>query len=62
MLTDHIMGSEPVVINERCESFEEHKQIFTEVAHERDWAGYVLIMKQPVTDLKDKGMTIIALC
>lgn len=64
MMTDHIMGSEPVVINEKAWQAlsAEHKQIFTEVAREtRDWASnYVLETEaQDVQTLKDKGMTII---
>lgn len=64
MLTDHIMGSEPVVINEKVwqSLSEEHKQIFTEVAREtRDWASrYVLDNEAAdLQTLKDKGMTII---
>lgn len=64
MLTDHIMGSEPVVINEKVWQglSDEHKQIFVEVAREtRDWASnYVLDSEAAdLQTLKDKGMTII---
>lgn len=64
MMTDHIMGSEPVVINEKVWQglSAEHKQIFTEVAREtRDWASnYVLESEaKDVQTLKDRGMTII---
>ncbi|NMA23177.1 MAG: TRAP transporter substrate-binding protein, partial [Spirochaetales bacterium] len=64
MMTDHIMGSEPVVINEKVwkSLSDAQRQIFTEVAREtRDWASnYVL--ESEATDvqiLKDRGMTII---
>lgn len=64
MMTDHIMGSEPVVINEKVwqNLSAEHKRIFTEVAREtRDWASnYVLESEaKDVQTLKDRGMTII---
>ncbi|MDD3904216.1 MAG: TRAP transporter substrate-binding protein [Sphaerochaeta sp.] len=64
MLTDHIMGSEPVVINEKVYQAlsEEHKKIFNEVAREtRDWASnYVLNSEEKdIQTLKDKGMTVI---
>ncbi|MFA6772945.1 MAG: TRAP transporter substrate-binding protein [Sphaerochaeta sp.] len=64
MMTDHIMGSEPVVINEKVWQglSAEHKKIFTEVAREtRDWASNYVLQKEAkdVQTLKDKGMTII---
>ena len=64
MMTDHIMGSEPVVINEKVwqSLSDEHKKIFTEVAREtRDWASnYVLENEaKDLQTLKDKGMKII---
>ncbi len=64
MMTDHIMGSEPVVINEKVwqSLSEEHKQIFSEVAREtRDWASTYVQENEAkdVQTLKDKGMTII---
>jgi tripartite ATP-independent transporter DctP family solute receptor len=64
MMTDHIMGSEPVVINEKVWQglSAEHKKIFTEVAREtRDWASNYVLQNEAkdVQTLKDKGMTII---
>jgi len=64
MMTDHIMGSEPVVINEKVWKAlsDEHKKIFTDVAREtRDWISkYVRDSEaKDVQTLKDKGMTII---
>lgn len=64
MMTDHIMGSEPVVINERVwkSLSAEHQEIFRNVAREtRDWASnYVLESEErDVQTLKDKGMTVI---
>lgn len=64
MMTDHIMGSEPVVINEKVwQSLSaEHKKIFTEVAREtRDWASNYVLQNEAkdVQTLKDKGMKII---
>ncbi len=64
MMTDHIMGSEPVVINEKVWQAlsDEHKQIFSEVAREtRDWASSYVQENEAkdVQTLKDKGMTII---
>ena len=64
MMTDHIMGSEPVVINEKVWQAlsAEHKKIFTEVAREtRDWASNYVLQNEAkdVQTLKDKGMTII---
>ena len=64
MMTDHIMGSEPVVINEKVwqSLSDEHKQIFSEVAREtRDWASNYVQENEAkdVQTLKDKGMTII---
>lgn len=64
MMTDHIMGSEPVVINEKVwkSLSDEHRKIFTEVAREtRDWASnYVRDSEaKDVQTLKDKGMIII---
>lgn len=64
MLTDHIMGSEPVVINEKVWQglSDEHKQIFVDVAREtRDWASNFVLDSEAadLQTLKDKGMTII---
>lgn len=64
MMTDHIMGSEPVVINEKVWQAlsAEHKKIFTEVAREtRDWASNYVLQNEAkdVQTLKDKGMKII---
>ena len=64
MMTDHIMGSEPVVINEKVWQglSAEHKKIFTEVAREtRDWASNYVLQNEAkdVQTLKDKGMKII---
>jgi tripartite ATP-independent transporter DctP family solute receptor len=64
MMTDHIMGSEPVVINEKVwqSLSDEHKQIFREVAREtRDWASNYVQENEAkdIQTLKDKGMTII---
>ncbi|HKM06715.1 MAG TPA: TRAP transporter substrate-binding protein [Sphaerochaeta sp.] len=64
MMTDHIMGSEPVVINEKVWKAlsDEHKKIFADVAREtRDWiSNYVRDSEaKDVQTLKDKGMTII---
>lgn len=64
MMTDHIMGSEPVVINEKVWKAlsDEHKKIFADVAREtRDWISkYVRDSEaKDVQTLKDKGMTII---
>ncbi|HKL58399.1 MAG TPA: TRAP transporter substrate-binding protein [Sphaerochaeta sp.] len=64
MMTDHIMGSEPVVINEKVWKAlsDEHKKMFTDVARQtRDWASnYVRDSEaKDVQTLKDKGMTII---
>ena len=64
MLTHHIMGSEPVVINESVwqKLSDAHKQVFTKVAKEtRDWASkYVLDSEaSDLQILADKGMTII---
>ncbi|MDC7244502.1 MAG: TRAP transporter substrate-binding protein [Sphaerochaetaceae bacterium] len=64
MLTNHIMGSEPVVINESVwqKLSDEHKEIFRNVASEtREWASnYVLNSEEAdLQTLADKGMTII---
>ena len=64
MLTHHIMGSEPVVINESVwqKLSDEHKEIFTAVAKEtRDWASnYVLNSEEAdLATLAANGMTII---
>ena len=64
MMTDHIMGSEPVVINEKVWQAltDAQRTIFTEVAREtRDWASnYVRDNEaKDIQALKDKGMTII---
>lgn len=64
MMTDHIMGSEPVVINEKVWQglSAEHKKIFTEVAREtRDWASNYVLQNEAkdVQTLKEKGMKII---
>ncbi|MCF7944873.1 MAG: TRAP transporter substrate-binding protein [Spirochaetia bacterium] len=64
MLTGHIMGSEPVVINESVwqKLSDEHKEIFREAAKEtRDWASnYVLDSEaDDLQTLEDKGMTVI---
>lgn len=64
MMTDHIMGSEPVVINEKVwkSLSDEQRKMFTDVAKEtRDWASnYVRDSEaKDVQTLKDKGMTII---
>jgi tripartite ATP-independent transporter DctP family solute receptor len=64
MMTDHIMGSEPVVINEKVwEALSEaNKKIFMEVSKEtRDWiSAYVRDNEaKDIQALKDHGMTII---
>jgi tripartite ATP-independent transporter DctP family solute receptor len=64
MLTGHIMGSEPVVINESVwqKLSDEHKAVFRSVAEEtREWASnYVLDSEDSdLQILADKGMTII---
>jgi TRAP-type C4-dicarboxylate transport system substrate-binding protein len=64
MLTGHIMGSEPVVINESVwqKLSDEHKATFRSVAEEtREWASnYVLDSEDSdLQILADKGMTII---
>lgn len=64
MMTDHIMGSEPVVINEKVWKAlsDEQRKMFTEVAREtRDWASnYVRDSEaKDIQALKDKGMTVI---
>lgn len=64
MLTEHIMGSEPVVINEDVwqDLSDEHKDTFRSVAEEtREWAtDYVLESEDSdLQKLADKGMTII---
>jgi tripartite ATP-independent transporter DctP family solute receptor len=64
MLTHHIMGSEPVVINEKVwqNLSEENKEIFRKVAREtRDWASnYVRDSEaSDLATLAEKGMTII---
>lgn len=64
MLTHHIMGSEPVVINEKVWQglSEAHKKIFTDVAREtRDWASnYVRNSEEKdLQTLREKGMTVI---
>ncbi len=65
MLTGHIMGSEPVVINEEVwqSLSDENKAIFRSVAAEtRDWASdYVVNGEEKDTQtLADRGMTIIS--
>ncbi|NCC63080.1 MAG: TRAP transporter substrate-binding protein [Spirochaetia bacterium] len=64
MMTDHIMGSEPVVINESVwkSLSAEHQAIFRKVAREtRDWASNMVLESEErdIQTLKDKGMTII---
>jgi tripartite ATP-independent transporter DctP family solute receptor len=64
MLTNHIMGSEPVVINESVwqKLSDEHKAVFRSVAEEtREWASnYVLDSEESdLQTLADQGMTII---
>jgi tripartite ATP-independent transporter DctP family solute receptor len=64
MLTNHIMGSEPVVINESVwqKLSDEHKAVFRSVAEEtREWASnYVLDGEESdLQTLADQGMTII---
>jgi tripartite ATP-independent transporter DctP family solute receptor len=64
MMTDHIMGSEPVVINERVwkSLTPAHQEIFRKVAREtRDWASNMVLESEErdIQNLKDKGMTII---
>lgn len=64
MMTDHIMGSEPVVINEKVwQSLSDaNKKIFQEVAKEtRDWASNYVRSNEAkdVQTLKDRGMKII---
>lgn len=64
MLTNHIMGSEPVVINESVwqKLSDEHKAAFRSVAEEtREWASnYVLDSEDAdLQTLADQGMTII---
>lgn len=64
MLTHHIMGAEPVTINEKVwqSLSDEHKQIFLDVSREtRDWASdYVLSTEDAdLQTLKDKGMIVI---
>ncbi len=64
MLTKHIMGSEPVVINEGVwqKLSDEYKKIFRDVAQEtRDWASnYVKDSEaEDLETLEENGMTII---
>ena len=64
MLTNHIMGSEPVVINESVwqKLSDEHKAIVKKVAAEtRDWASNYVLNSEEADQkiLADKGMTII---
>ena len=64
MMTDHIMGSEPVVINEKVwQSLSaENKKIFTDVAREtRDWASNYVQENEAkdLQTLKSRGMKII---
>ncbi len=64
MLTGHIMGAEPVVINESVwqKLSDENKAIFEKVAAEtRDWASnYVLDGEaEGLQTLADRGMTVI---
>jgi len=64
MLTGHIMGSEPVVMNENVwqNLSEEHKAAFRKVAAEtREWASnYVVNGEDKDTQtLADRGMTVI---
>ncbi len=64
MLTGHIMGSEPVVINEdvwQSLSFD-YKKIFKDVAAEtRDWASSYVVNSEEadLQILRDRGMTVI---
>ena len=64
MLTNHIMGSEPVVINENVwqSLSDEHKKIFNKVAVEtRDWASNYVKNSEAsdLATLQEKGMTVI---
>jgi len=64
MLTKHIMGSEPVVVNESVwqKLSDEYKEIFRDVAQEtRDWASnYVKDSEaEDLETLEENGMTII---
>ncbi|PKL10618.1 MAG: ABC transporter substrate-binding protein [Spirochaetae bacterium HGW-Spirochaetae-8] len=64
MLTDHIMGSEPVVINEKVwQSLSaENKKIFEEVAKETSLWATNYVLGTEASDLKllqEKGMTVI---
>ena len=64
MRTGHIMGSEPVVINEKVwQSLSDaHKTIFQEVAREtRDWISKSVLDSEAadLQTLKNNGMTII---
>jgi tripartite ATP-independent transporter DctP family solute receptor len=64
MLTNHIMGAEPVVINEKIwESLStEQQQIFTEVAKETSlWASNKTLENEEseLQGLKDRGMSVI---